>query len=78
MAGSRRSGSIAWRHYRLVERGMVDIATVGGFTSDRGADLACQIDIEAAVGLMQRVGHAPLMGHDTGKPHPQGETLARA
>lgn len=32
-----------------------DIATVGRFEEERGAGIACQIDIDAAVGLMRQI-----------------------
>lgn len=44
----------------LVEEGvaprlMAEIARVGCFETERGAGIACQIDIEAAVGLMRQI-----------------------
>lgn len=32
-----------------------DIATVGRFEEERGAGIACQIDVEQAVGLMRQI-----------------------
>lgn len=34
---------------------MQEIAAVGRFEAERGAGIACQIDIEAAVGLMRQI-----------------------
>ncbi len=34
---------------------MQEIAVVGRFEAERGVGIACQIDIEAAVGLMRQI-----------------------
>ncbi|MCA3512601.1 MAG: P-II family nitrogen regulator [Rhodobacter sp.] len=39
----------------VAPRLMSDIASAGCFESERGAGIACQIDIEAAVGLMRQI-----------------------
>ncbi len=39
----------------VAPRLMQEIAAVGRFEAERGAGIACQIDIEAAVGLMRQI-----------------------
>lgn len=39
----------------VAPRLMQEIATVGCFETESGAGIACQIDIEAAVGLMRQI-----------------------
>lgn len=39
----------------VAPRLMQEIAVVGRFEAERGVGIACQIDIEAAVGLMRQI-----------------------
>ena len=47
---------------------MQEIAAVGRFEAERGAGIACQIDIEAAVGLMRQIEAIEVNERDPSDP----------